>query len=54
MKDHCVTVTQNYVRQFPWKIGGYLWQSTHGKRGRNSSRRKKHGSEILRHFDSCK
>ena len=32
MKEHCVTVTQNYVRQLHWKIGGYVWQSTNGKR----------------------
>ena len=33
MKEHGVTVTQNYVRQFHWNIEGDVWQSTHGKRG---------------------
>ena len=29
MKEHRVTVTQNSVGQFHWKIEGHVWQSTH-------------------------
>ena len=29
MKEHRVTVTQNSVAQFHWKVEGHVWQSTH-------------------------
>ena len=38
------------MRQFHWKIEGYMWQSTHAKRGLHSPRRKKYGSESLQHL----
>lgn len=41
MKEHYVTVTQNYVGQFHWKIEGYVWQTTDEKRVCHSPRRKK-------------
>ena len=28
MKQHYVTVKENYVGQFHWKIEGYVWLST--------------------------
>ena len=31
MKEHYVTVKQNYVGQFHWKIEGYVWLSTRWK-----------------------
>ena len=43
MKEHYVTVKQNYVGQFHWKIEGYVWLSTRWKGGDIHPEERKYG-----------
>ena len=50
MKEHCVTVTQNQVGQFHWKVDRHMWQSTHWKGGDIHPEERKCGIQSLRHL----